>query len=128
MKKRAICLACVLSFSFIMNAQATPRKRLDPGTRTCRVFDYQSGWWGEGKKIFLQRCKTCHTRDNDVGATFLHSESKTPAAWNRVFFKKYPKCYKDGQWGDLNLEDQLLLNDYLYRYGDGTYNPNDEAD
>ncbi len=128
MHKKTIGLACLLSLLWAVPGQATPRKRLDPGTQTCRVFDYESGWWGEGKKIFNRKCKTCHTRDNEDGATFLHSESKTSKAWNRVFLKKNTKCYKDGSWGDISLEEQLLMNDYLYRYGDGSYNPNDEAD
>ena len=108
--------------------QASPKKRFDPGTKTCRILGHDSMWWGEGAKIFQNNCKSCHVRNNDKGAPFLYSESKSPKGWNRVFFKKYPECAKDGSWGNLTLNDQLKLNDYLYRNGADTYDPNDADD
>ncbi|MFH1216727.1 MAG: hypothetical protein V1706_09530 [Pseudomonadota bacterium] len=107
---------------------AGPVKRFDPTTQTCRIFGFDSMWWGKGAKIFQNNCKTCHIRGNDKGAPFLYSESKSPKAWNRVFFKRYPACARDGSWGNLTLNDQLLLNDYLYRNGANTYDPNNAAD
>ena len=111
----------------ITTASARPDKRLDPTTKQCRIFTFDTEWWGSGSKIFQEKCKSCHFRGNDKGAPFLHSESKSPKAWNRVFFKKYPKCAKDGSW-DITLDEQLVLNDYLYRYGADTYDAYDAAD
>lgn len=116
----------IITFGLSLSAQASPpNKRYDKGTNTCRNLGFDSGWWGKGNDIFKARCKTCHTRTNQVGATFLHSESKSPTGWNRVFYRKRAKCYKAGHWTGLSLDDQLLLNDYLYRFGANTYDPND---
>ncbi|MEN8141564.1 MAG: hypothetical protein ABFR97_10115 [Thermodesulfobacteriota bacterium] len=130
LKKRLPLLIAVLLLALALAAQAhaSPRKRFDPGTQTCRIFDFESGWWGQGNKIFKARCKSCHTKDNKEGATFLYSESKSPKGWNRVFHKKRAQCYKDGHWAGLSLEEQLMLNDYLYRNGANTYDPNDAED
>ncbi|MEW6290793.1 MAG: c-type cytochrome [Thermodesulfobacteriota bacterium] len=111
-----------------VKGQASPDKRFDQGTQTCRILGFDSMWWGDGAKIFQNNCKSCHYRGNDKGAPFLYAESKSPEAWNRVFFKKYPQCAKDGSWGALSLGDQLKLNDYLYRNGANTYNPNTASD
>jgi len=124
MNKKEIAVGCVilvavgLCFSV---ANARPSKRLDPATKQCRIFNVDAEWWGAGNEIFQQKCKTCHVRGNDKGAPFLHSESKTSKAWNRVFFAKYPKCAQDGSW-DITLEEQLVLNDFLYKYASDTYN------
>ncbi|RJX25457.1 MAG: hypothetical protein C4531_17340 [Desulfurivibrio sp.] len=109
-------------------AEASPTKRFDPGTQTCRILGFDSMWWGDGAKIFQNNCKSCHYRGNDQGAPFLYAESKSPAAWNRVFFKKYPQCARDGSWAALTPGDQLKLNDYLFRNGANTYDPNTAAD
>jgi mono/diheme cytochrome c family protein len=116
-------------FGLAPDSQATPKKRLDEASQICRILTFQnSGWASEGSRIFAQSCKSCHTRDNDKGASFLHSESKTMKAWNRVFLEKYPQCAKDGQWANLSQEDLMKLNDYLFRNAANTYNPNDAAD
>lgn len=128
--KRLMVSAVVLFAGFAIGTatgHAGQLKRLDQTTQTCRILGADSMWWGKGAKIFQNNCKTCHVRDNDKGAPFLHSESKSPEAWNRVFYKKYPACSKDGSWGNLALNDQLLLNDYLYRNGANTYDPNNAA-
>jgi hypothetical protein len=119
----AALVALALIFGGAVMVQAAPNKRLDPGTQTCRILGFDSMWWGEGAKIFRNNCKSCHFRGNDKGAPFLYAESKSPEAWNRVFFQKYPQCARDGSWGELSQNDQLLLNDYLYRNGANTYNP-----
>ncbi len=124
-----ICTAAfVFVFTMVSFGHASPKKRYDPGTQTCRVFTIDSLWWGQGAKIFQNNCKSCHYRGNKQGAPFLYSESKPPRGWNRVFEKKYPQCAKDGSWGDLTLDDQLILNDYLYRNGADTYDPNSAED
>ena len=128
MKKLVVLFSAIIVLAMVSGGQATPFKRFDKGTDSCRVFDFRSGWWGEGKKIFVQQCQNCHHADNEVGAPFLHSEALSPAAWNRVFFQKYPKCASDGSWDNLTIEKQLSVNDYLYRYGNGTYNPNSARD
>ena len=116
-------------FSSVVDSKATPKKRLDEATQVCRILTFQnSGWVSEGSKIFTRSCKNCHTRDNDKGATFLHSESKTMTAWNRVFLQKYPQCAKDGKWADLSQEELTKLNDYLFRNAANTYDPNDADD
>ena len=123
---------CAVMFAFLIGSaatgQASPQKRYDPGTKTCRVLGFDSMWWGTGAKIFRKSCKSCHHRGNDQGAKFLYSESKSPEAWNRVFFEKYPQCAKDGSWSSLTLNDQLQLNDYLYKNGANTYDPNSATD
>lgn len=130
MKRSALVVVVMVLFVFlgVSLAQASPKKRFDPGTQTCRIFDKESTWWGNGAEIFRSNCKSCHFRGNDKGAPFLYSESKSSRAWNRVFFKKYPECAQDGSWGNLTLEDQLVLNDYLYRNANDTYDPNDADD
>jgi len=77
--------------------------------------------------VFRKVCKGCHNRSGQ-GGKFLYNESKVANAWNRVFAEKYPKCAKDGSWGKLSLEDQLKLNDYLFRTGSGTYDSKDAQD
>ncbi|MBC8317257.1 MAG: hypothetical protein H8E41_05085 [Desulfobulbaceae bacterium] len=119
----ALC-ALFFSASFI---QASPDKRFDATTNTCRIFGFDTAWWGEGNKTFKQNCKSCHYRNNDKGAPFLYAESKSPRAWNRVFYKKYPACAKDGSW-NIDLQQQLALNDFLYKYGADTYNAYDAND
>lgn len=130
--KTAILLSALVTFvmfSAVPDSQASPRKRLDEATQVCRTLTFQnSGWVSEGSKIFAKSCKSCHTRDNDKGATFLHSESKTMTAWNRVFLTRYPQCAKDGQWANLSPDDLQKLNDYLFRNAANTYDPNDAAD
>ena len=133
MLKPAIVLTVILlTVSIALQAEARPKKRYDATTKTCRILDYgplewDSRAWGEGGKVFQEVCKVCHTRDNDKGAPFLYTESKTPQAWNRVFAQKYPKCAKDGAWDKITLDQQLKLNDYLYRFGLNSEDVNDSC-
>lgn len=115
-----------LFFLFVAAVHASPRKRFDEGTQTCRIFNQQNLW--AGYKSFKDNCKNCHFQGNDLDAPFLHEESKTSKAWNRVFFKRSPLCASNGSWDGLDQNDLLKLNDYLYRSAFGTYNPNDAAD
>ena len=128
---KQVTLICVISFCLLFVSasfsSASPTKRFDPTTNTCRIFNFDTAWWGTGSKIFQQNCKSCHYRGNDKGAKFLYTESKSPRAWNRVFFKKYPECAKDGSW-NLDLQEQLVLNDFLYKYGADTYDAYDAND
>ena len=131
MKAAAFFITAALLAVLIIPAtgQATPKKRLDEKTQTCRILDfYNSGWVSEGSKIFSNSCKNCHYRDNDEGASVLYSESKTMKAWNRVFYEKYPECAKLGYWDALSKEDLLKVNDYLFRNAANTYDPNDAED
>ena len=123
-----ICITSLMVLSLTIWAQAKPAKRYDATTKTCRVFGYESGWWGAGNKIFKAKCKSCHGKNNTKGATFLHTEAKSPKGWNGVFAKKYPKCYKEGHWAGLTQEQILQLNDFLYRNGNNTYDPNNAED
>ena len=130
--KWSTVMAVMLAAIFILGltrAEASPRKRLDERTQVCRILTfYNSGWASEGSKIFEESCKKCHHRGNDKGATFLYSESKTMKGWNRVFFERYPKCAKDGEWANLSEEQILKLNDYLYKNAANTYDANDAED
>jgi hypothetical protein len=114
----AIMVASVFAFS-MANAEST--KRYDASTKTCRKLDPDDVL--RGYKLFKEFCKECHNRKNSQ-AKFLYNESNTPKAWDRVFFAKYPKCAKDGSWNNLHLDDQLVLNDYLYNTGADTHAPN----
>ena len=69
--------------------QARPTKRFDEKTQMCRLIaegrlDWESEPWGKGGKKFQEVCKSCHHRENDKGAPFLHAESKMSEGWNRV--------------------------------------------
>ncbi len=110
--------------------QARPGKRYDPGTKMCRIIndgklDWESEAWGTGGKKFRQVCKSCHTKQNNKGAPFLYTESHMPKGWNQIIFKRRVKCARDGSWDVLSKEELQMVNDYLYRNGDWTYDPND---
>ncbi len=112
------------------NSEARPQKRFDKGAQMCRDFttmplEWETETWGAGAKKFRAVCKSCHTRDNIKNIPFVYEESHTSKGWNRFFEKKLAKCARDGSWDQLSAEDIRLVNDYLYRNGDWTYDPND---
>lgn len=111
---------------FGSQAGASPTKRCDPVTKTCRIFTHASLW--EGYEIFRHNCKSCHHRGNKVGAKFLYTESKVRKGWDRVFAEKYPLCAKNGSWGNLTEEQLARLHDYLYKNAADTYDPYDASD
>jgi hypothetical protein len=121
-------LAAAMGLLLVVQANASPKKRYDAASKTCRKFTQDSFWWGSGAKTFRSSCKPCHTRNSIENGGFLHVESKTSRAWNRIFFEKYPQCAKDGHWDSLSMEELLNLNDFLYRFGAFTYDPNDADD
>ncbi|MHB8150056.1 MAG: hypothetical protein ACYDIB_07820 [Desulfobulbia bacterium] len=131
MKHFALSLAALLLIPALSNqAAAAPKTRYDATTQTCRVLDngpleWESRPWGEGGKLFKDVCKSCHTRKNDTGAPFLWVESKNSTGWNRIFETRSPKCAKQGAWDGITLEQQLKLNDYLYRWAANSQDPND---
>ncbi len=109
---------------------ARPGKRYDKKTEMCRLIDSgQLDWerdhWGVGAKKFKEVCKSCHNRNNDKGAKFLYMESFSSEGWNQVFAKRRKKCARDGSWDVLSNNELLLVNDYLYRNANDTYDPND---
>lgn len=107
------------------SAGVVPGSRFDEGSQMCRELNFfNSSWVSEGAALFKKTCKACHYRGNDKGARFLYSESFTPRAWNRIFAEKSPKCAQDGSWSGLDPEQLRKVNDYLYRNGYGTYDPN----
>ena len=93
-------------------AFAKPEKRFDQVSSTVRELGFSD--LRAGYKIFREVCKSCHHRGNDQGAKFLHTESKSMRAWNRVFYERYSKCAKTGAWEKISGEDLLKLNDYLF--------------
>ncbi len=127
-----VAVAGLLLFSWcgVDQAEARPRKRYDARTKMCRQLDrgrldWNSEPWGLGGQKFREVCKSCHTRNNDKGAPFLWAESYTSNAWNSIFAKRRKKCARDGAWDVLSEEELQMVNDYLYRNGDWTYDPND---
>ncbi len=110
--------------------QARPSKRLDQRSGMCRFLanggqlDWESEPWGTGGIKFREVCKKCHNRDNSTGAAFLHAESYSSAGWNTVFAKRRKKCARDGSWDVLSEEELQMVNDYLYRNANDTYDPN----
>jgi len=101
---------------------ASSMRRFDARTQTCRVFTRENAM--AGYLTFHGVCKSCHSRENNKGAPFLHSESKTQRGWSRVFEEMYPECAKNGSWGSLSEEDLLNLNDYLYVDAANHFDPN----
>ncbi len=132
MRKIVLLLLSAL-FAFIWTTgilQARPTKRYDKPTEMCRFIaegelDWESEPWGLGGQKFRDVCKSCHTRDNDKDAPFLHAESMSSEGWNNVFAKRRKKCARDGSWDILTVEELAMINDYLYRNADNTYDPND---
>ena len=127
MNKYLMLLLVIVFASTIMYspAQATPPKRYDLGTKTCRALTMENDL--AGHKVFRKFCKGCHNRVDGEGG-FLYTESKTSTAWNRLFFEKYAVCARDGAWKNLTQDDLLKLNDYLFRTAFGTYDPNNADD
>ncbi len=131
MRWLTVVMVMVFCFSLMVRpGQARPTKRYDARTKMCRLIadgrlDWESEPWGLGGIKFREVCKSCHTRNNDKGAPFLHAESYTSEAWNKIFSKRRVRCARDGSWDRLSEEELQLVNDYLYRNGDWTYDPND---
>lgn len=126
MRKGIIVAAGGLMIVMAAVASARPSKRLDPVTQTCRIFTPET--IQEGRELFKSVCKSCHARDNDVGAPFLHSESKISRAWNRVFEKRYPACARAGSWAALDDEQLRRVNDFLFMNSADSYNPQSGRD
>jgi len=112
--KRFMVVAAV-AFSVVLVASpvfAKPGKRFDPASTSIRELTFSN--LQDGYRIFREVCKSCHYRGNAQGAKFLHTESKSMRAWNRVFAQRYPKCAQSGDWKALSKDDLLKLNDYLF--------------
>lgn len=132
MKHGVIALVVLLVIGVAMQAYARPESRYDETTKTCRVIgdgplEWESRVWGQGGKTFKSVCQGCHKRGNDKDAPFLWVESKTSEAWNRVFTQKYPQCAKDGSWQSMTIDQQLMVNDYLYRWAKNSADFNDNC-
>ena len=107
---------------------ASPSKRFDERTQMCRIINEGTlGWesqpWGLGNQKFQDVCKSCHSRDNESGAPFLHAKSFVSNGWNRVFARRGVKCAKNGSWDGLTEEELQIMNDFLYRNAAWTYDP-----
>ncbi len=133
MKQVLVVTICILALAATTaNVSATPEKRYDKKTGTCRVLnngplEWETLPWGEGGKAFKQVCKSCHSRNNDQQAPFLWEESKTSKGWNRIFATMRVKCAKDGSWKKLSGDQLLMVNDYLYRWSSSSLDRNDSA-
>ncbi len=129
MGKAAIAVLVLTTLTFVSSVMASPGHRYDYTTKSCRSFaDGHAEWdsrpWGEGGKVFRVVCKKCHSRGKNEDAPFLYVESKTSKGWNRVFAEHKVKCAKAGAWDVMSLDQELKLNDYLFRFAfwsqDGT--------
>jgi hypothetical protein len=125
-----ILLSCMVSIAILSTVQARPKKRLDERTKSCRILDngtldWESDHWGIGAQKFKAVCKSCHSKDNASGAPFLYMETYSSTGWNNVFARRSKKCARDGSWDILSEDELLLVNDYLYRNANDTYDPND---
>ncbi len=126
----ALFVFCSLIYA-VQFVEARPGKRYDERTKMCRILDdggqldWESDHWGVGAAKFKQVCKSCHTRDNDKGAPFIYMETYGSEGWNNVFSKRRKKCARDGSWDVLTASELQLVNDYLYRNANDTYDPND---
>ncbi len=126
----AVFVFCSLIYS-VHSADARPGTRYDERSKMCRVLgdggelDWESDHWGLGAVKFKEVCKSCHTRDNDKGAPFLYMESYGSQGWNNVFSRRQKKCARDGSWDVLSEAELQMVNDYLYRNANDTYDPND---
>ncbi len=132
MKQAVIALVVLVVVGVATQVYARPQTRYDETTKTCRVIgdgplEWASSVWGQGGQTFKTVCQSCHSRDNEKGAPFLWVESKTSKAWNRVFTKKYPQCAKDGSWDSMTMDEQLVVNDYLYRWAKNSQDINDNC-
>jgi hypothetical protein len=132
MKQGVIAVMVLSLMGVALQAAARPAKRFDETTQTCRIIgdgplEWESSAWGQGGKMFKSLCQSCHSRNNDKGAPFLWVESKTSNGWNRVFTQKYPQCAKDGSWQAMTMEEQLMVNDYLYRWAKNSADLNDNC-
>ncbi len=108
--------SCILTFFIINGVQARPGKRYDEGTKMCRILDngtldWESDNWGIGAQKFKAVCKSCHTPDNNAGASFLYMESYSPKVCNNVFSKRIKKCARDGSWDVLSKNELMMVND-----------------
>lgn len=120
---------CSMLYS-VQFVDARPGKRYDERTKMCRiissgVLDWESEPWGLGGIKFREVCKSCHTQGNDKSAPFVHAETYTSAGWNSFFAKRNTLCATDGSWDALSSDELQMVNDYLFRNGNWTYNPND---
>ncbi len=126
-----ILLAGLLALVWTLGTvHARPGKRYDEGSQMCRFidkgeYDWPSDHWGQGARTFKKVCQGCHFKGNDKGVPFIHPEIMSSEGWNKVFSKKRKACAKDGSWDVLSANELLILNDYLYRNANDTYDPND---
>lgn len=130
MSRKLIVCGIVILVSILLTSvlQARPSKRFDERTQMCRIIDQgKLGWesepWGLGNKKFQEVCKSCHSRDNDKDAPFLHAKSYVSDGWNMVFAKRRVQCAKDGSWDGLSEDEIQIINDFLFRNAAWTYDP-----
>lgn len=130
MFNKIVTIGAVLAVTVVMASalHARPSKRLDERTQMCRIVNQgRLGWesepWGLGNQKFQEVCKSCHSRDSDKGAPFLHAKSFVSNGWNRVFAKRRVECAKNGSWDSLTEDELQVMNDFLFRNAAWTYDP-----
>ena len=124
-----VAVALLLGVTWAGNVEARPSKRFDERTKMCRLIaqgrlDWESEPWGAGGKKFQEVCKSCHSRGSNKGAPFLSTQSYSSKGWNIIFANRRVPCARDGSWGKLSEDEIQFINDYLYRNGNWTYDPN----
>ena len=91
------CLVTLLVTGWGLSASAGETAyRFDPVSQKSRPLIFTSTY--PGFVVFKEKCKSCHIKDNDKGAPFLHTEPKTERAWRRVFLKKYRQKVPKMEW------------------------------
>lgn len=115
-------LLALLLLAAISAVQARPFQRYHPRTETVRELTF--GNLRQGMKLFRDSCKRCHVQQNGE-APFLSPESRTMAAWNRIFAKRHVTCAEEGIWGELTEEQLDMINDYLYHEAYDAWDPHD---
>ncbi|MDA8163545.1 MAG: cytochrome c [Desulfobacteraceae bacterium] len=121
---RALLLLGLLLLAAISAVQARPFERYDPRTGTMRELTFVN--LRQGMKLFREFCRKCHTRGGE--APFLYPESRTMAAWNRIFAERQVDCAKKGVWNELTAEQLDTINDYLYHEAYDAWNPHNPSD
>jgi mono/diheme cytochrome c family protein len=122
---KAMLLLAAFLLAAISAVQARPYQRYDPTTESVRELTF--GNLRQGMKLFRGFCKQCHSRQTQ-GVTLLSPESRSLAAWNRIFAEQDAACAEEGVWRELAEEQLRAINDYLYHEADDLWNPHPSWD
>jgi len=115
----------LLAFSFSC-VNAGQENWYEPGSASGRQPAFKN--IRAGYKLFREKCKTCHYRNNDKEASFLCPESKTMQGWNRVFSGGNKTVEEKGCLKGLSKDELMDMNDYLYTHASNAKSPHDDLE